>query len=881
MKDQHTKEPKDSAPERGRPKPGARIVVSKVVSKQRLRDLAALAAKAQGVDIRQAKSPTTVTTAVRELNEIARLAAGTLLGGGGAEAMFRQRIAEIPPENFRGSQGRYGRSVGAALTGLGGALRGGLPCPDRFAGVEQVLQAAFLLDVRSGDSDATHTYQTGAYLLNRMHTLSQFEGMLRGTSGDSARRGVIGEEWFPGRSRGLDVPMGLDGFIDPILPPDAEMPPSGPLPDPVDPGYPDPGLCDDLGDLCVTLFQEAAAALLSDPFIDLIASVEPNCLCHDYDPNQIFVALPAGERKFPDPLPADVILYFHGADITANIVSLTPDELHFRIPPNSQTGYVYLRGLFTAQRGGVRNLERLCGFSLPDFPAGLTQGSAVLIGIIFPPVIDLLTANGAPGPEVETEACSLVDICWHAHPYDQPPHLPIPPCGLIAVVVRDEAGNVVAEGGSVGCLTAWSAHDHAFTVEARSFTNNQECGSADPRTIVVRRVAMIHLVRDVPQGSELLAGNGGSFFVEISCPAPDDAQDVQLTSSKIQALQVAGTVTIPAGQTRARVEFATADDACGRAEVRATAAGYREARLPYDLLRAPMLDWAITYYMPNAPPHTAQFAQFLFTIQADCVPQPENRLTWKLVRIDVAGQGEELPVTVSRPSVGDFFLISLTDEAVNGLVLGTWAIVAEVPDQGLVSNELAFEVNLCEVDITLDMITVTEGQGLFEGDLELHLTAIVRRDPPPIQSIGSFIPLHDFLRWPPFPADSISLGDGESVQPQARIATYRVGRDNPIAADIEVTVREDDAFLQFGSDVGTGGGRLTVSCQEENALVLDVVIMGGVFEITGAGGGEEDCERIVSEDLPPGEQVCASVSFGTGPTGRVQLTFKATPKGSH
>ncbi len=880
MKDQHTNRPKDSAPERGRPKPGARIVVSKIVPEQRLRGLAALAAKVQGVDVRQAKAPTAVTTAVRELNEIARLAAGTLLGRSGAEAMFRQRIAETPPENFRGNQGRYGRSVSAALTALGGALGGDLPCLDRFAGVEQVLQAAFLLDVRGRDRNATHTYQTGAYLQNRMRTLSQFEGRLRGAIGDLARRGAIEEEGFSDGSRRPGAPTGPDGFTDPILPPDTETSPSGPLPDPIGPGEPDPGLCEDLGDLCSTLFREAAAALISDPFVDVIASVEPNCLCHDYDPNQIFVALPATGRKFPDPLPADVRLYFRGDDITANIVSLTPDELRFRIPPNSQTGYVYLRGLFAAERGGVRNVERLCGFSLPDFPAGLPQGPAVLISIIFPPVIDLLTANGTPGPEVEAEACGLVDICWHAHPSDQPPHLPIPPCGRITVVVRDEAGNVVAEGGPMDCLTARSAHDHAFTVEARSFANDQECGSADPRTIAVRRVAMIHLVRDVPQGSELLAGNGGSFFVEISCPAPDDGQEVQLTSSNAQALQVAGNVTIPAGQTRARVEFATANDACGRAEVRATAAGYREARLPYDLLRAPVLDWAITYYMPYAPPHTAQFAQFLFTVQADCVPQPESRLTWKLIRIDVGGQGEELPVTVSRPPIGDFFLISPTDEAVAGLVLGTWAIVAEVPDQGLVSNALAFEVDLCEVDITLDMITVTEGQGLFEGDLELHLTAIVRSDPPPIQSIGSFTPPHDSLRWPPFPADSISLGEDESVQPQARIATYRVGRDKPIAADIEVTVREDDAFLQFGSDVGTGGGRLTVSCQEENALVLDVVIMGGVFEITGVGGGERDCERIVGEDLPPGEQVCASASFGTGPTGRVQLTFKATPKGS-
>lgn len=883
MKNQPTIGPQDFAPDEGRAKSGARIVVREVVPDQRLRGLATLAAEVQGVDVRQAKAPAAVATAVRELNEIARLAAGTLLMRSGAKAMFQQRIAQTPAENFRGSQGRYGRAVGAALVGLDGALGGILPCRDRFAAVGQVLQAAFLLDVRDGNRNATHTYRAGAYLQDRMHTLSKFEGMMREIIADPARRGDIGEERLPGSSREPKAPTGLDGFTDAILPPGAETPPPGPLPDPVSPGEPDSGLCEDLGDLCAILFQEAAAALLSDPFIDLIDSVKPDCLCHNYDPNQIFVARPAQGRMFPTPMPADVRLYYRGEDVTANIVSLAPEELRFRIPPNSRTGYVYLRGLFMAERGGVRNPEQLCGFAMPDFPSGLEQGPAALISIIYPPIIDLLTANGSSGPEVETEACSLVDVCWRVHLSDQPPHLPVPPCGRIAVVVRDETGAVVAERGPQGCLTARSANDHAFTVEARSFANDQECGSAEPRTITIRRVAQLHLVREVPEGSELLTGTSGSFFVESSCPAPENGLGVQMTSSDAQALQIAAGVTIPGGQTRARVEFAVADDACGRLEVRAAAAGHREARLTYDLLRAPVLRWAITDHMPYAPPRAAAFTRFNFTVAADCVPQPESRLSWKLVRLDEAGQGEELPLWASHSAIGTFFVITPTAHSreieVAGLVLGTWAIVAEVPDKGLVSNALAFEVDLCAVDITLDTIAVTEGQGLFEGDLELHLTAIVHRDPRPIESIGSFTPLNDFLRWPPFPADSISLGNGDSVQPRARIATYRVSRDQPIAADIEAIVIEDDAFLQFGTDVGTGVGRLDVSCQQETTLVMNVVIMGGVLDITAIGGGEKDCEAIIGEDLPPGERVCASGSFGTGPTGRVQLTFKATPRG--
>ena len=814
-------------------------------------------------------APKSVITAVRELNEIARLAAGTLLGRSGAETMFEQRLAEAPPENFSGVPGRRGRSVGAALTRLRNALGDDLPCVDRNAGAMQLLQAAFHLDVRDENPNVARTYQAGAYLQKRLRTVAQFEGMMRHAVGDPSRGRGSGQGAFPdGFGTGDGRMAGPDDFTDPILPPDTGMFPPGPLPDPDGPGGLDPGPCDDMGDLCMTLFQEAAAALLSDPYIDLIDSVEPNCLCHDYDPNQVFVAHPKPGRQFPASIPSDIRLIFRGTDISANIIALAPDELRFRIPPNSHTGFVYLRGLFPVERGvGSRNLERLCGISMPDFPAGAQQGPAALISIIYPPVIDLFSANGSPGPEVEAEACSPVDICWHAHLSDQPPHLLIPPCGRIALVLRDEGGDVVAEGGPQGCFTVRGADDHTYTADVRSFAGDQECGAADPITIAVRRAARVHLVRSVPQESEILAGNDGSFFVDISCPAPADGLEVQLTSSDDGALQVPESVIIPAGQTRAPVAFTTADDTCGRVEVRAQAAGHMETRLHYDLVRAPALDWAITTYMPSAPPHTPAFSQFLFSVSVDCVPQPESRFSWKLVRIDAGGNGEELPATARRPSFGNFFLVAPTADAVTGLVLGTWAIVAEIPDLGLVSNALAFEVDICEIDITLDSITVTEGQGLFEGDLELHLTAIVRRDPRPIP--GLFTPPHDFLRWPPFPAQSVGIGENETIRPQARIATYRVGRDDPIAADIEVTVREDDAFLQFGSDVGTDAGRLVVSCEQENVLELPVTLIGGVFEITEIGGGHQ-CD-------PPAD-FCASATFGSGPTGRVALVFKATPR---
>ncbi|MGB0092785.1 MAG: hypothetical protein WBP81_09665, partial [Solirubrobacteraceae bacterium] len=193
----------------------------------------------------------------------------------------------------------------------------------------------------------------------------------------------------------------------------------------------------------------------------------------------------------------------------------------------------------------------------------------------------------------------------------------------------------------------------------------------------------------------------------------------------------------------------------------------------YQLVRAPVLRWAITYFMPYAPPRARAFQLFSFTIAADCLPQPDTRVTWRLVRTDAGGQGEELPITVDRPGAAitqlwpqaDFLFVSPTRppgaattrspyDAIPGLALGTWAIVADVPDLELTSNLLEFAVDLCRVDITLDAVTVVDGQHTLEGELELYMTAVVEPDPPPVRGVGSFLPTSTSLRCPPTRPDS-------------------------------------------------------------------------------------------------------------------------------
>jgi hypothetical protein len=328
-------------------------------------------------------------------------------------------------------------------------------------------------------------------------------------------------------------------------------------------------------------------------------------------------------------------------------------------------------------------------------------------------------------------------------------------------------------------------------------------------------------------------------------------------------LQVPANVTIPAGQTNVRVEFTTADDACGMGEVQATAPGHMDARLRYELIRAPVLRWAITEHMPYAPPSAAAFTRFVLSVAMDCVPQPETRLSWKLVRIDAGGQGEELPLWAYRPAFGSFFLIAptahYTETEVPGLVLGTWAIVAEIPDLGLMSNQLAFEVDVCEVDITLDRITVVEGQGTLDGQLELSLTAVV---PVP----AAFGVPSTSLRWPPFPARSIQLGEGRSIFPRARITTGRVRKGVPVDKPIQVILREEDSFILLNDDVGEGSGILTLSCDAENSLDLNIHFSGQV-NIDSAS-----CR----EDEVTGELICEHSTLNK--PGNVTVGFKATPK---
>ena len=601
----HKDQSASSGPKDGNAKQPPGVKERDLFPKSRLVALASMVAKVQGSSLGEAKAPRSVMSAIRELNELSKLASKIQEGHVGAERAFRERISGYRMGGAVWGGGERSRALIGALDGLSGIAGRGWPCGEPMAVAADVVKTAFGLDIRHGDKGVTRTREAGAYVISRMRIVSQFEGQVwrqgRGQLENMfGRRGAgpgVGGEGGnpsgPGAGWGSGGPGGglLGG--DPVNEGSEWILPPGPEPEPGpgrEPPAVDPDMCGHIAGLCMELFAESASGLMTDPNIDLLATVEPNCLCSNYNPQQIFVGRPAALREFPDPFPSDLHLIFRGVDITGNIISTTPQEIRFTIPPNSHTGYVYLRGLFPVeQHAKVQNLDKLCGISMPDFPPGVQLGIAppCLISIIFPPVFESLVADGQPGPDAVVESCHGVDICWRVHLSD-PAHNPvIPPGGRIEVTVRDAAAHVVHRGGPSECYRAEGREDQTFTVEASSFAGSVECGHVGPERMRLDRVQRVSLVRNDPATEELYAGNNGSFFAEISCPAPARGMQVRLVSNNRRLLQVPANVVIPNGRTRTQVDFTSTGGHVGHVEIRANAAGHEEGRLEYDVILSP------------------------------------------------------------------------------------------------------------------------------------------------------------------------------------------------------------------------------------------------------------------------------------------------------
>lgn len=675
-----------------------------IISETTIHRLARNLAKLQGVGIRAARAPRAIVRAIDELNRISEVAAYSRTGDKRAEASLRSILSAAAFNSPGGPAGRIGggfaggggggeigAGIGASMLDALGELQNAGRCGPGLSRAAGVLDSAFTLDMKERNADAKWTRQAHVYVNNRMQEVSAYVGSV-----GRAPHGTVppGGDFPPG---GGGFPPGDDDFTTPVLLPD----PGSDFDPPVDPlgeGF-GSDFCAQIAELCLALYAEVLDAQVRDTYTDLIAVVEPNCLCSTYDTNQTFIARPQPGRFFDAPLRSDVVLCFRGQIITPNPPTpntpnpVTPQEIHFKIPANAETGFVFLRALGPLPAQASQRLTNSCSLAMPEIPSGIlfNRSPAALISIIYPPVIASLTSDAGQQP---AEACTPVEIRWHVHLLDQPPSAPIHPCGSIHAILRDGQGNQIAAGGATGTILETRADTMTYTLEADSRAAGVPCGTAAPISLTIVRVKYVRLERPAGLGTEHQGGTNGQFLVRISCPALPGGQQVDLTSSDPAVLQVPSPVTILEGQNSVVVDFVTTP-ACTAAPIRvnAASAGHTAAgSLECDIYNVPVVQWAA-----GPPAHVQEGGPFSSEVNANCVPDNSSRVNWWLIRTDPNNQQPPITLMAQRTS-GQYpavrFRVELGSAAARGLIPGNWELVVEIPDRANVRSQgLAFVVS--------------------------------------------------------------------------------------------------------------------------------------------------------------------------------------------
>ena len=257
----------------------------------------------------------------------------------------------------------------------------GLPCRDQMHGDLELLQAAFRLDAEAGYRDGRMTTRAAGFIRELRDRFAGFDARLDrllSVVPEAGRTRAPGTGWVGERSASGSLPPDGDGPVpgsgpvpgrdaSPLFPPDGagRMPPDRPEPEPAG------DLCiKELSDLCVELFDEFARAALADDDSQLIATVNPACICAgSFDEAMVFVALPDPFHRFPADR-GDRRLIFTGEpgdqDITDRITSWSQTAIHFKIPADSETGYVYLRRFVDSAAAGLGRTLATCAAYPPS-----------------------------------------------------------------------------------------------------------------------------------------------------------------------------------------------------------------------------------------------------------------------------------------------------------------------------------------------------------------------------------------------------------------------------------------------------------------------------------------------------------------------------------
>lgn len=647
---------------------------TEIVTPASVRRLAERVARLQRVGFRSARVPRAVAEAIVELNEVGRLAARMATGDDDAAKQLKTRLGEDTFSSPGGAPApRFGRTFQGMSDALG-ALEGVVPgrgCGPTIGRAIGVLEAGFSLDLRDRTVHARWTRRARAYVRNRFRAIAPYEASV-----DRALQQPYGD--LP-----PDIPPGDGSASGGIIGPDE---PDMPFPEP-DGGAGTIGtdLCEQLFDLCTGLFEDAVAATLADEVVDLIAAVTPNCLKHDFDRNQPFVATPAPGRGFGAARPAGVEMYFKDQIATDRIVpnSWADQQITFQLPPRNPSVYfagsIYLRTVGARPPSQVsRRLASACGRVFPDLPHEilLDRSPAAHISVIHPPVFDELTADGAVMPP-PAEACRTVNLCWRTHLIGQTPTAPILSCGSIAVTVVDDIGAVAGSGGASGCISVTSSADRTYTATAVSSAGAEAAGESTAQ-LTLPRIHYLYLEWDQPRpdpafpdpfGAPVQGGNSGTFEIRSSCPAGAGGLPVALASAG--AISVGSPMAIPEAADRTQASF-TSTAACQPSTVSATAAGHSSrGNLPFDVYVPPVLvRWMDASGNPAPDPVLRSDEPLDVFVETTCIPDhPDVR--WE--QVDAAGNAEQLS---SQPLLvaANRFRVTLQGSAV-----GDWTLRTRIP----------------------------------------------------------------------------------------------------------------------------------------------------------------------------------------------------------
>ena len=505
---------------------------------------------------------------------------------------------QAPVEGSLGGAGKkaYGISSLALLAMANDGPVRGLPCSGHGAEDLGIIYAAFQLDAERGYRDARLTQKATHFVRSRRGTIAAYDESLRVSANETPDRQAAGNQLDDVGAfvSGWD----LDGFppADSLEPEGSPLfPPGSDLPDTLEP-WPaggDGGLCFDISELCLDLFEGFAAAALADEDAQLIASVSPDCICHDgYDERTEFTAFPDPVRQgeefagFP-PERGDYRLIFRGVDITDRIINWSTQEIRFTIPAGSHTGSLYLQRFINAPHHGIgRVLSNLCG--IPEelgALGGLSPSPRAIIAIVYPPVVEYFHIENRSDAEFTVEACRAVKLSWGIRLDNEPLGQLLPPCATLQVDVWENEQNVLHQSmDPVGHWYHNTGDETTYQLSVRTLIGNELCGETTSNAITITRLHRVYVEAFEPGVPQIIrwSERNGEDPPVLRGPGRRRGGDLAHERSQHYSPAEHGKLVLP-GETFALVRFETQQNH-GQVTLSARLAEHEDGQLNYEVV---------------------------------------------------------------------------------------------------------------------------------------------------------------------------------------------------------------------------------------------------------------------------------------------------------